>query len=149
MGYRVAVVGATGAVGREILKTLAERNFPVSEIVALASPRSTGKEISFGEKTVLKVQNLEKFDFTRVIPGHGEVVAKDHLTFFRGYLTDLVAAVKQAAADGASIEEMKREIAERLSSKYERGMSKYPLGQYRDRIGLNVEMVYLKVVKKV
>src|ERR1700730_13319672 len=64
MGYRVAVVGATGAVGREILKTLAERNFPVSEIVALASPRSTGKEISFGEKTVLKVQNLEKFDFT-------------------------------------------------------------------------------------
>jgi aspartate-semialdehyde dehydrogenase len=64
MGYRVAVVGATGAVGREILKTLAERNFPVSEVVALASPRSTGKEISFGEKTVLKVQNLEKFDFT-------------------------------------------------------------------------------------
>ncbi len=63
MAYRVAVVGATGAVGREILKTLAERDFPIKDIVALASPRSTGREISFGEKRVLKVQNLEKFDF--------------------------------------------------------------------------------------
>jgi len=63
MGYRVAVVGATGAVGREMLKTLAERNFPVSEVIALASGRSAGQEVSFGEKTVLKVQNLEKFDF--------------------------------------------------------------------------------------
>lgn len=63
VGYRVAVVGATGAVGREILKTLAERNFPVREIVALASPRSAGQEISFGEKQVLKVKNLETFDF--------------------------------------------------------------------------------------
>jgi aspartate-semialdehyde dehydrogenase len=63
MAYKVAVVGATGAVGREILKTLAERDFPISEIVALASPRSTGQEISFGEERVLKVQNLEKFDF--------------------------------------------------------------------------------------
>jgi aspartate-semialdehyde dehydrogenase len=63
MGYRVAVVGATGAVGRELLKTLAERNFPVSEVIPLASGRSAGQEVSFGEKTVLKVQNLEKFDF--------------------------------------------------------------------------------------
>ena len=63
MGYRVAVVGATGAVGRELIKTLAEREFPVDEIAALASPRSTGQEISFGEKRVLTVQNLETFDF--------------------------------------------------------------------------------------
>ena len=63
MGYRVAVVGATGAVGREMLKTLAERNFPVDEIVALASARSAGSEVSFGDKTVLKVRNLETFDF--------------------------------------------------------------------------------------
>ena len=63
MGYRVAVVGATGAVGREMLKTLAERQFPVDEIAAVASGRSTGQEISFGEKRVLKVQNLETFDF--------------------------------------------------------------------------------------
>ena len=63
MGYRVAVVGATGAVGREMLKTLAEREFPVSVIAAVASGRSTGSEVSFGEKTVLKVQNLDKFDF--------------------------------------------------------------------------------------
>ncbi len=46
MGYRVAVVGATGAVGREILKTLAERNFPVSEVAAVASGRSAGQEVS-------------------------------------------------------------------------------------------------------
>ena len=63
MGYRVAVVGATGAVGREMLKTLAERQFPVDEIAAVASGRSTGQEISFGEKRVLKIQNLETFDF--------------------------------------------------------------------------------------
>ena len=63
MGYRVAVVGATGAVGREMLKTLAERQFPVDEVAAVASGRSTGQEISFGEKRVLKVQNLDSFDF--------------------------------------------------------------------------------------
>jgi aspartate-semialdehyde dehydrogenase len=62
-GYRVAVVGATGAVGREMLKTLAERKFPVSEIAAVASGRSAGAEVSFGDKQVLKVQNLDKFDF--------------------------------------------------------------------------------------
>jgi aspartate-semialdehyde dehydrogenase len=64
MGYKVAVVGATGAVGREILKTLAERSFPVGEVVALASGRSAGAQISFGEKTVLTVKNLDSFDFT-------------------------------------------------------------------------------------
>ena len=63
MGYRVAVVGATGAVGREILKILAERNFPVDDIAALASGRSAGKDVSFGDKRVLKVQSLDKFDF--------------------------------------------------------------------------------------
>ena len=90
---------------------------------------------------------LERFDFTRVIPGHGDVVSRDHLPFFRGYLSDLVSAVKQAAAAGAGLEEMKKGIADQLASKYERGMSKYPLGQFRDRIGLNVEMVYRKVIK--
>lgn len=64
MSYRVAVVGATGAVGREILKTLAERNFPISDIAALASARSAGQQVSFGEDRVLTVQNLETFDFT-------------------------------------------------------------------------------------
>ena len=63
MAYRVAVVGATGAVGREMLKTLVERNFPVSEVAAVASGRSAGQEVSFGEKQVLKVQNLDTFDF--------------------------------------------------------------------------------------
>ena len=63
MAYRVAVVGATGAVGRELLKTLAERNFPVSDIAALASGRSVGQDVSFGDKRVLKIQALDKFDF--------------------------------------------------------------------------------------
>jgi aspartate-semialdehyde dehydrogenase len=63
MGYRVAVVGATGAVGREMLKTLAERNFPASEVAAVASGRSAGQEVSFGENAVLKVQSLDTFNF--------------------------------------------------------------------------------------
>lgn len=60
---KVAVVGATGNVGREMLQTLAERNFPVDEVYALASSKSVGKEVSFGEEKVLKVQNLADFDF--------------------------------------------------------------------------------------
>ncbi|HTW25612.1 MAG TPA: aspartate-semialdehyde dehydrogenase [Acetobacteraceae bacterium] len=63
MGLRVAVVGATGAVGREMLKTLAERDFPASEVAAVASGRSAGQEVSFGERRVLKVQSLDGFDF--------------------------------------------------------------------------------------
>ena len=63
MSYRVAVVGATGAVGREMLKTLAERRFPVAEVAAVASGRSAGGEVSFGERQVLRVRDLEKFDF--------------------------------------------------------------------------------------
>jgi aspartate-semialdehyde dehydrogenase len=63
MGYRVAVVGATGNVGREMLQTLSERNFPVDEVVALASQRSAGGEVSFGEEEVLKVQRLDQFNF--------------------------------------------------------------------------------------
>ncbi|PTW45638.1 MULTISPECIES: aspartate-semialdehyde dehydrogenase [Rhodovulum] len=63
MGYKVAVVGATGNVGREMLNILAEREFPVDEIAALASRRSLGTECSFGDKTV-KTQDLEHFDFT-------------------------------------------------------------------------------------
>ena len=63
MGYKVAVVGATGNVGREILQTLAEREFPVDEVVALASERSVGREVSFGEDQTLIVQNLAEYDF--------------------------------------------------------------------------------------
>jgi aspartate-semialdehyde dehydrogenase len=64
MGYRIAVVGATGNVGREMLNILEEREFPVDEIVALASRRSQGVEVSFGDRT-LKCQSLENFDFSR------------------------------------------------------------------------------------
>jgi aspartate-semialdehyde dehydrogenase len=63
MGYRVVVVGATGNVGREMLNILAERQFPVDEIAALASRKSLGTEVSFGDST-LKTQDLDTFDFT-------------------------------------------------------------------------------------
>jgi aspartate-semialdehyde dehydrogenase len=63
MSYKIAVVGATGNVGREILKTLAERKFPAREVVALASSRSKGKEVSFGDDKVLKCQDLAQYDF--------------------------------------------------------------------------------------
>lgn len=64
MSYKVAVVGATGNVGREILGILSARKFPVSEVVALASRNSKGKEVSFGDTTILKSQVLEDYDFT-------------------------------------------------------------------------------------
>ena len=63
MGYRVVIAGATGNVGREMLNILAERHFPVDEIVALASRKSMGSEVSFGDKT-LKTKDLDTFDFT-------------------------------------------------------------------------------------
>jgi len=63
MGYKVAVVGATGNVGREMLNILAERQFPVDEIVALASRRSLGTQVSFGDKT-LTTKDLDTFDFS-------------------------------------------------------------------------------------
>src|ERR1700759_1004490 len=65
MGYKVAVVGATGNVGREMLQILTERQFPAAEVVALASRRSVGTEVSFGDKT-LKVKALENYDFSDV-----------------------------------------------------------------------------------
>jgi aspartate-semialdehyde dehydrogenase len=63
MGYRVVVVGATGNVGRETLNILAERQFPVDELAVLASRKSMGTQVSFGDRT-LKTQDLDTFDFT-------------------------------------------------------------------------------------
>lgn len=63
MSYKVAVVGATGNVGREMLNILHERQFPFSEVVALASRRSVGSEVTFGD-TTLRCQNLDDYDFT-------------------------------------------------------------------------------------
>ncbi|MEK7802026.1 MAG: aspartate-semialdehyde dehydrogenase [Pseudomonadota bacterium] len=62
MGYKVAVVGASGNVGREMLSTLKERNFPADELVALASSRTAGQDVSFGDD-MLKIQDLAKYDF--------------------------------------------------------------------------------------
>ncbi len=65
MGTRIAVVGATGNVGRELLNILDERLFPADEVYAVASRRSIGKEVSYGDRT-LKCHDLEQFDFSRV-----------------------------------------------------------------------------------
>ena len=62
MAYKIAVIGATGNVGREMLKTLAQRQFPISELVALASTSSVGREVSFGDH-VLKIKALDYYDF--------------------------------------------------------------------------------------
>ena len=78
MAYKVAVVGATGNVGREILQIMAEREFPAGETVALASERSVGVEISFGEDETLNVGNLADYDFTGtdiVLSSPGAVVS--------------------------------------------------------------------------
>ena len=63
MGYKVVVAGATGNVGREMLNILAERQFPADEVIALASRRSIGTEVSYGDKT-LKCKDIDGFDFT-------------------------------------------------------------------------------------
>ena len=79
MGYKVAVVGATGNVGREMLAILEERQFPVDEVHAIASRKSMGVEVSFGDKT-LKCQDLEQFDFSKVdfcLMSAGSGVSKD------------------------------------------------------------------------
>jgi len=65
MGYRVAVAGATGNVGREMLAFLAEREFPADEVIALASRNSLGTEVSYGDRT-LKTRDLEQFDFAGI-----------------------------------------------------------------------------------
>lgn len=65
MGFNVAVVGATGNVGREMLSILEERNFPIENIYALASKKSIGQEVSFGEDRTLKIEALEDFDFSK------------------------------------------------------------------------------------
>jgi aspartate-semialdehyde dehydrogenase len=65
MGYRVAVVGATGNVGREMLNILEEVNFPVEKIHAIASRKSIGQEVSFGEQ-IVKCEDIEQFDFAKV-----------------------------------------------------------------------------------
>ena len=79
MGYSVAVVGATGNVGREMLDILAEREFPADEVVALASRRSQGVEVSYGDRT-LKIKALEHFDFSAIdicLMSAGSAVSKE------------------------------------------------------------------------
>lgn len=81
MGYRVAVAGATGNVGRQLLAVLAERAFPADEVIALASRDSVGKEVSFGEDVTLTVRDLAAFDFAGIDIGlfsPGSAVSKAH-----------------------------------------------------------------------
>ena len=82
MGYRVVVVGATGNVGREMLNVLAEREFPADEVAAVASPRSTGLEIEYGDTgRMIKCRNIDHFDFTGwdiALFAAGSAAAKEH-----------------------------------------------------------------------
>jgi len=81
MSYKIAVVGATGKVGREILEILAERRFPMREVVALASRGSVGKKVSFGETETLLVKALDDYDFSDTdiaLFSPGSAVSKIH-----------------------------------------------------------------------
>ena len=104
MSYKVAVVGATGNVGREMLSVLAERQFPVSEVVALASTRSVGTEVSFGDK-ILKVKALDYFDFKGtdlVLMSAGGKVSKEW--------SPKIAAQGPIVIDNSSTWRMDREV---------------------------------------
>jgi aspartate-semialdehyde dehydrogenase len=104
MAYKVAVVGATGNVGREMLGVLAERQFPFSEVVALASTRSVGTEVSFGDG-VLKVKALEYFDFKGtdiVLMSAGGAVSKQW--------SPKIAAQGPIVIDNSSAWRMDREV---------------------------------------
>lgn len=92
MAYKLAVVGATGTVGREILKTLAERSFPAAEVVALSPGRGGGQEVSFGEEKVLRVKGLEGFDF-----------AETDIAFFAAGAAAAAGHAPRAAAAGCVV----------------------------------------------
>jgi aspartate-semialdehyde dehydrogenase len=127
MGYRVAVVGATGNVGREMLSTLAERNFPADEMAAVASSRSAGKKVSFGDSKTLVVKDLEKFDFAgydiALFSAGGETAKKhapraaqagcvviDNSSFFR-MASDVPLVVPEVNPDAIGQYEKRRIIA--------------------------------------
>ena len=104
MAYKVAVVGATGNVGREMLNVLVERAFPASEVVALASSRSVGTEVSFGDGT-LKVKALEHYDFKGtdiVLMSAGSAVSK--------VWSPKIAAQGAIVIDNSSFWRMDREV---------------------------------------
>ena len=104
MSYKVAVVGATGNVGREMLSVLAERQFPVSEVVALASTKSVGTDVSFGDK-ILKVKALDYYDFKGtdvVLMSAGGKVSKEW--------SPKIAAAGAIVIDNSSTWRMDREV---------------------------------------
>src|SRR5580704_8561816 len=104
MSYKVAVVGATGNVGREMLSVLAERAFPASEVVALASTSSAGTDISFGD-AILKVKALDYYDFKGtdiVLMSAGSAVSKQW--------SPKIAAMGAIVIDNSSCWRMDREV---------------------------------------
>src|SRR2546429_4684384 len=98
MGYKVAVVGATGNVGREMLNILDERKFPADEVVVLASRRSVGVEVSYGDRT-LKVKALEHYDFSDVdiclMSAGGSDRKSTRLNSSHGYISYAVFCLKK------------------------------------------------------
>src|SRR5215472_3780587 len=104
MAYKIAVVGATGNVGREMLNVLVQRQFPIAEVVALASTRSVGTEVSFGDGT-LKVKALDYFDFKGtdiVLMSAGGAISKEW--------SPKIAAQGAIVIDNSSAWRMDREV---------------------------------------
>jgi glyoxylase-like metal-dependent hydrolase (beta-lactamase superfamily II) len=97
----------------------------------------------YPEDWVRTLEKLEQLDFTHLIMGHGAVAGKDWLRFFRGYMADLIGAVRREAETGLSLDEIKQRVPDTLAPKYEQGLSKY--GEYRPwrRLVLgNIERVH-------
>ena len=110
MGYKVAVVGATGNVGREVLLIMEERRFPADEVVALASERSVGKEVSYGEERTLKGSYMGSCVPRRDIPRYLELyrtgkLPVDRLLSARITLDDINLAMDRLA-DGKAIRQI-------------------------------------------
>lgn len=97
----------------------------------------------YPEEWVKTLQRLEQLDFAHMVMGHGDVADREWLRFFRGYIADLVEAVRREAAAGAALDEIKRRVPDQLAPRYEQGLSRY--GDYRPwrRLVLaNIERVY-------
>ena len=158
MGFKVAVVGATGNVGREMLSILAEREFPADDVFAIASSQSIGKQVSFGEDDVLDVQALDNFDFKgvdivlsspgakvsaefapRAAKAGAVVIAKRHLTADRARRRERDDLVARELALGQGCQHLAPDIAGRAHDRYLEAHESTPSGsRIADRYGVSV-----------
>jgi hypothetical protein len=93
---------------------------------------------SYPTEWVATLDALGKLEFDHIIGGHGTVKPRTHLTFFRDYLADLIAAVRAAKGRGETLEQARVSVAAALAPKYDAGMN----GEFAGSVGANIEKVY-------